>query len=442
MKKTLLLFLFLVSLAQAETTAFVNVNVISMLDETVLRNQTVIVEDRRIASIGPVSTLPVPEGSRLVDGTDRYLMPGLFEMHAHIPPTTSASLDRVLALFALNGVTTVRGMLGHSSHLALREAIESRAVFGPRLVTSGPSLNGNSVSGPGDARSKVLEQKAAGYDFIKLHPGLSLPEFDAIADAANSVDMPFAGHVSVSVGLRRALAAGMATIDHLDGYFVAAITDDAERSGGFGGFFDVLLGEYVDADVLDELAAETAESETWNVPTQLLFENVVSAESPQALSQRPEMRFMPSSIVGNWIDAKQQFLSSDYDAEASRRSIALRRQLIRALHDAGAKLLLGSDAPQVFNVPGFSLHRELGILVESGLTPFDALRSGTVNAADYLGLEAGRVVPGYRADLLLVDDDPLADIGNAQRIHGVMLNGMWVSSADRLERLDAFRRDD
>lgn len=440
MKKALLFMLCLMPTAQAETTAFVNVNVVSMLDESVVRNQTVIVEERRIAAIGPVNTLPVPEGSQLVDGTDRYLLPGLAEMHAHIPPSTSPSLDRVLALFALNGVTTVRGMLGHPSHLALRESIESRAVFGPRLITSGPSLNGNSVSGPGDATNKVLEQKAAGYDFIKLHPGLSLAEFEAIADTANDIGMPFAGHVSVTVGVRRALADRMATIDHLDGYFVAAITEDAERSGGFGGFFDVLLGEYVDPNKLAALAAETAESATWNVPTQLLFENVVSEQSPEDLSSRPEMRFMPSSTVRNWMTAKQQFLADDYDANAARRSIELRRQLIKALHDAGAKLLLGSDAPQIFNVPGFSLHRELELLVESGLTPFEALRTGTVNAADYLGVKAGRIQPGYRADLLLLDDDPLADIRNTQRIHGVMLNGAWISSVDRSKRLETFRR--
>lgn len=439
MRRVLLFMLCLVPLAQAETTAFVNVNVVTMDDDSVLRNQTVIVEDRRIASIGSVNTLPVPEGSRLVDGTDRYLMPGLAEMHAHVPPSGSALLDRVLALFALNGVTTVRGMLGHPSHLPLREAIDSGAVLGPRLITSGPSLNGNSVSGPGDARDKVLQQKAAGYDFIKLHPGLSLAEFEAIAGTANDIGMPFAGHVSVTVGLRRALADGMATIDHLDGYFVAAITEDAERSGGFGGFFDVLLGEYVDPDKLVELAAETAESGTWNVPTQLLFENVVSTESAEALGGRPEMRFMPASSVQNWITAKQQFLADGYDADASRRSIQLRRQLIKALHDAGARLLLGSDAPQIFNVPGFSVHRELGLLVESGLTPFEALQTGTVNAAEYLGIESGRIEPGYRADLVLLDDDPLADIANTQRIHGVMLDGLWISSADRSARLEALR---
>ena len=158
MKKLLLLASLALPVAHADTTAFVNVNVVPMSEESVVTNQTVIVVGDRIESIGDVDEVPVPEGSVLVDGTDRYLMPGLAEMHAHIPPASSGSLERLLALFALNGVTTVRGMLGHPSHIALREDIESGEVFGPRLFTSGPSLNGNSVSGPANARQQVLEQ--------------------------------------------------------------------------------------------------------------------------------------------------------------------------------------------------------------------------------------------------------------------------------------------
>ena len=442
MKKCLLFVVLAVSAAQAEKTAFVNVNVIPMDRETVISNQTVIVEDKQIESIGHVDSVPVPEGSRLVDGTDRFLMPGLAEMHAHIPPASSASLDRVLSLFALNGVTTVRGMLGHPSHIDLRESLETGSTFGPKLITSGPSLNGNSVSGADDARRKVHRQKSAGYDFLKLHPGLSLAEFDAIAEAAEATQLRFAGHVSVAVGVRHALASGMATIDHLDGYFVASLTDEAGQSGGLGGFFDVLLANYVDPAVLSDLASATAASGTWNVPTQTLFENVVSAESAEDLGSRPEMRFMPAGTVGNWVASKQQVLSDDYDPLLAQRSIELRRDLIRSLHDAGAPLLLGSDAPQVFNVPGFSLHRELEVLVASGLSPFEALQTGTTNVADFLGLKSGRIVPGYRADLVLVDDNPLADIANTRRIHGVMLNGRWLTSVEREERLDVLRRKD
>ncbi len=441
MKRLLLLVLLAMPTVHAGTTAFVNVNVVPMTDETVIADQTVIVSGERIETIGDVDAVPIPEGSVLVDGTNRYLVPGLAEMHAHIPPASSGSLDRVLALFVLNGVTTVRGMLGHPTHLVLREEIEKGETFGPQLITSGPSLNGNSVSGAADARRQVREQKAAGYDFLKLHPGLSLDEFDAIAEAAAELEIPFAGHVSVAVGVRHALASGMSSIDHLDGYFVASLNADAGQSGGFGGFFDVLLADYVDPAKLEEVARATASTETWNVPTELLFENVVSAESAVELGSRPEMRYMPAATVNNWMNRKREVLEGDYESEVAARSIALRRQLIKALHSSGAKLLLGSDAPQIFNVPGFSIHRELEILVASGLTPFEALQTGTTNAADFLGGRFGRVETGYRADLVLLDDNPLEDIANTRRVHGVVLNGRWISSTEREERLESFRRN-
>ena len=205
------LLLLLAFGAQAETIAFVNVNVVPMTDDSVLLAQTVLVEGDVIRQVGPVDSTPVPEGTTIIDGTDRYLLPGLAEMHAHIAPAGSPSFQRTMDLFVVNGVTTVRGMLGHPSHLALREQLLDGAAFGPRLITSGPSLNGNSVSGAADGDAKVHAQADAGYDFLKLHPGLSRAEFDAIATAAAEREMPFGGHVSVAAGLERSLQAGMAT---------------------------------------------------------------------------------------------------------------------------------------------------------------------------------------------------------------------------------------
>ena len=205
--------LLTVEVASAASTAFLNVNVISMTEDRVVEAQTVIVEDGVITVIGDVDGIPVPKDAVVVDGTDRYLMPGLAEMHAHVAEVGSQDLDRDFTLFIANGVTTVRGMLGRPSHLELRQQILDGEQFGPRLITSGPSLNGNSVSSPADGVRKVLAQHAAGYDFIKIHPGLSASEFTAIASAANELGMPFSGHVPVSVGVTGALDAGMATID-------------------------------------------------------------------------------------------------------------------------------------------------------------------------------------------------------------------------------------
>jgi cytosine/adenosine deaminase-related metal-dependent hydrolase len=165
----------------AEPVAFINVNVVPMSTETVIEQQTVVIEDGIVVSIGPVDDIPIPEAAKVIDGTDRFLMPGLAEMHAHVPGAGTPALERYFDLYVANGVTTIRGMLGQAPHLALRERLQNGQQFGPRLITSGPSLNGRSVAGVAQARQLVREQKDSGYDFIKIHPGLSSDEFDAIA---------------------------------------------------------------------------------------------------------------------------------------------------------------------------------------------------------------------------------------------------------------------
>ena len=445
MKRILLTIasLLAIDVVLAASTAFVNVNVITMDGETVLDGQTVIVEAGLIAAIGDVDSTPVPEAAAVVDGTDRFLMPGLAEMHAHVPATSSAELGRVLTLFAANGVTTMRGMLGQPSHLALRQQLLDGEIFGPRLITSGPSMNGNSVSGATDAERKVRAQHAAGYDFIKIHPGLSSSEFAAIAATANELQIPFAGHVPVAVGVDGALAAGLATIDHLDGYLVALLPADTDPSGGYGGFFDVLLADQLIEERITAIAARTAAADTWNVPTEALFEHRVAEVSVTELRNRPEMQYMPAATVERWAQAKErQEQERGFSPEVAARAIEIRRRLIFELHRAGAGLLLGSDAPQVFNVPGYSLHNELEFLVAAGLTPYEALHTGTAAVAAFLGTNAGSVAPGRDADLVLLDDNPLEDIRNTQRIHGVMLRGDWFPAGELERRLAPYRQQD
>ena len=442
----LLLIIFFAGAANAvlaTPTAFINVNVVSMTEDSVVAGQTVIIEHGLIALIGPVDTTPVPKDCDIVDGTDRFLMPGLAEMHAHIPDADSAELDRVLTLFAANGVTTIRGMLGRPSHLQLRQQLLDGDVFGPQLITSGPPMNGNSVSGATDGARQVRAQHEAGYDFIKIHPGLNSMEFFAIANAANELGMPFAGHVPVAVGVDKALGAGMATIDHLDGYLAALMPVDSDASGGYGGFLDVLLADQLVEERIAEIATRTAASSTWNVPTESLFEHRVSEMSVTELSNRSEMRYMPDETVRRWAQTKErQESEAGFNSELAARAIELRRNLIMALHEAGAGLLLGSDAPQVFNVPGYSLHHELHFMVESGLTPFEAIATGTTAVAEFLGTNAGSIEIGRTADLVLLDADPLADISNTRRVHGVMLRGAWHSSRDLESRLSGYLSQD
>ena len=300
----LLAGLLAASVVSAQTTAFVNVNVVPMTSETVIGQQTVVVNNGVIAALGSVDETPIPKGAKVIDGTDRFLMPGLAEMHAHVPAASSDDLDRNFSLYVANGVTTIRGMLGQPSHIDLRERLNNGTVFGPRLVTSGPSFNGRSVAGANQAREMVRDQHRSGYDFVKIHPGLTAEEFEAVAETANELGMPCAGHVPVAVGVARALQLGMATIDHLDGYFAALLPVGSDGFGGYGGFFDVMLAAELDAERIPEIARATAEAGTWNVPTEVLVEVRINATPIAELRSQPGMRYMPKDTVERWAASK------------------------------------------------------------------------------------------------------------------------------------------
>ncbi|HEX6324626.1 MAG TPA: amidohydrolase family protein [Vicinamibacterales bacterium] len=412
-------------------TAFTNVSVVPMDRAAVMSGMTVLVQGGRITAV--TAGLKPPAQSTVIDGTGKFLMPALAEMHAHVPGGNAPdeAVERVLMLYAANGLGTIRGMLGHPRHLDLRERLKTGAILGPELVTSGPSFNGQSAPTPDAAIEMVRAQKRAGYDFLKIHPGLSRATFDALVGAAAESGITFSGHVPADVGLARALEAGYRTIDHLDGFVEALATSQAPSD-----FFGVNLAKSADESKLADLVARTKAAGTWMVPTQNLMENVVGEITAGALKARPEMRYesTPAPVIEKWVELKRQ-LSEKYSAEERRHFLALRRRIILALHKAGVPFLLGVDAPQMWNVPGFSTHRELQSLVAAGLTPYQALQTGTVNVARFLGREAsaGTIAAGKAADLLLVDANPLADISNTTRITGVMIDGRYFTQEELLK---------
>ncbi len=419
----------LVSLQNREL-VFQNVNVIPMDQERVLTNQSVTIRNGKIAAITNAGKTKPTQGALVVDARGKYLIPGLAEMHAHVPPVDDMEpMKEVLTLFLANGITTIRGMLGHSLHLTLRDQIRSGQVLGPHFYTTGPSFNGLTVKSPEEGAQRVRNQKAAGYDYLKLHPGLTLRNFNAVAATAKEVGIPFVGHVSSGVGVWRAIEAGYSSIDHMDGFIEGLIPPNQLPEESETGLFAMFVSDKADRSQIPKLMHGLKENNIWVVPTQALAERWFSPIAPEILNQAPEMKYMNQQTRESWVKTKQNLQANkSYDKEEIKKYIQFRRELIKACYDSGVGLLLGSDGPQIFNVPGFSVHHELKYLVEAGLTPYQALRTGTVNVAEYLNQSAstGTIAAGKQADLVLLNGNPLQDISQTTRIEGVLLGDQWM----------------
>jgi hypothetical protein len=239
---------------------FVNVSVIQMNDESILAEQTVIVKDGRIWKMGPSKKLKAPKKAQIIDGKGKFLVPGLTEMHAHIPTPDGpddSQVRRTLFLYLSQGVTTIRGMLGDPYHLALKKQVALGSMLGPRIFTSSPSLNGNSIKTPEEARQKVSQYQKDGYDFLKIHPGVLRPVFDEVVKTGREVGIGFSGHVPVAVGISHALVSKYGTIDHIDGYLDGLVSDSLRQAMPDPGFFGYNYVPYADAKGIAALAQRT-----------------------------------------------------------------------------------------------------------------------------------------------------------------------------------------
>lgn len=407
------------------TTVFVNVSVIPMDEERILEGHTVVVRNDRIEEVGPASEVMVPDGARVVDGEGRFLAPGLAEMHGHVPsPNAPAQFtDDVLFLYVANGITTVRGMLGAPGQLELRERARRGEMVSPMLYLAGPSFNGQSVTSPEQAERMVREQAEAGWDLLKIHPGITRQNYDAIARTAREVGIRFGGHVPQDVGLVHAIEMGQETFDHIDGYI-------EHLNGAMGP---------VDPAELEDIVRRTREANAWIVPTMALWEVLLGTLTLEELQRYPELRYMPADQVEQWASIQRQRLSSpQFNATTAQRVIDNRMLILRALHEGGVGILMGTDAPQQFSVPGFSLHRELERMSDAGMSPFEILKSGTRNVGNYFAEEDrfGTIASGQRADLILLEGNPLEDSANLATIAGVMWRGNWLPRADLDARLE------
>jgi imidazolonepropionase-like amidohydrolase len=421
--------------ASPPAVALVGVNVVPMDRERVLADHTLIVRDGRIAELGPAGQVNPPRDAQVVQAQGKFVIPGLAEMHGHLVGDNAALNERILLLNVLHGVTTMRIMQGHPSHLALREKTQRRELLGPRMYVAAPQLSGNSAPNPQVGAEQVTQAKQSGFDLLKIQEGLSRPTFDAIAQTADRLGIRFAGHVPADVGLQHALATRFWSIDHLDGYMEALVEPGASVPNNVGVFGAALVDQLDEARIV-ELVRATKAAGTAVVPTETVAWNLVTPEPIEKLFARPEFKYVPPSMVEGWRKQKQSRASQLSQAQLDRY-VAVRRKLIKALYDGGVAVLLGSDAPQVLNVPGVAIVDELELMVKAGLTPYQALATGTADVAAHLGTanDAGTIAKGRRADLLIVDADPLRDIRNVRRSFGVFVGGRWLPRAEIDRRL-------
>lgn len=424
------------------TLAIENVAVLPMEREVVLADQTVLVRDGRIVALGPASALAVPADARRIDGRGRYLMPGLADMHVHVWD------ENDLYLFVANGVTTVRNMFGAPLHLDWRARIERGELVGPRLYTAGPIIDGAPAVWPGstelvdpdEAAGVVAAQKAAGYDFLKPYARLTRECYEALVIAGEEQGLPLMGHVPEALTIADVLEAHQHTIEHMGGWAEAAQRPDSPyRSVDFT--TEALAWQEVDAERLASVAAAVRAAGTWNCPTLVVLQKWQQGDEARALLARPEMRYVSPFLRAAWApDSPSNYLARLPAATtaAARRSVPAMQRAVRALRDAGGGILLGTDMGNPCVVAGFAVHEELVNLVAAGLTPFEALRAGTADAARCMGAEEdwGTLAPGRRADLILLEANPLDDVRNAARRVGVVLHGRWFPAEELTAELE------
>jgi imidazolonepropionase-like amidohydrolase len=445
----------------AGSLVFVGVDVVTMAEpDEILADQIVIIVDDIIADIYPNDGKVPGSGVEVVDAKGMYMIPGLGDMHAHFGPGGATELR----VFVAYGVTLLRVMWGGEEILSLRDQVDEKALLGPRIITAGSIIDGvahegllstgpqlKEVTTVEQARRLVAEEKAAGYDFIKIYSDLSPVVFDAISQAAKESGMPFAGHVPRDVPIEYAIRSGMATMEHGIGFAKTTVRDDIDLGQGQTSAERIRLGraiadgetslnEIFDQTKMREIANMAAESGVWSVPTLVVFQQMVlTHDEMKSQLAREEMQYSAPEIRQYWsrVSDNRGPLVSEEDVAMAMELFPALLERVRILNEAGAGILAGTDTVNPFVFPGISLHEELELLVRAGMTPYQSLQTATSNVAKFLGEtgKIGSVVAGSRADLVLLSANPLDDIRNTRTIVGVVRNGEWFDSVERQEML-------
>jgi len=437
--------------------AITHIAVIDTSNGAVQPDSTVIIAQTRLAALGISGKVRIPKNAEIIDGSGKFLIPGLWDMHVH----TSQLGQDLLPMFIANGVTGVRDM--HSSWSAFEQirAWNGGAQAWPRIVASGPGIDGPGspkhgvliVRNAAEARESVMLLKQRGAAFVKIYEMLSRESYDAIASQAAKEGLPFVGHLPLSVTIAEVLTAGQRSIEHCFSLLAACspepeiakqaaaigLAPPPERMSFWRARSERVIARY-SSEHAKSLGAARAKNGVWIDPT-LTVDRMQASLDDAVFLGRLDVKYMPQAVQARW-KVPDGVLSRYFFWRESRRGrvqFAKELEALRIVYRAGARILPGTDTPVRFCLPGFGLHDELALLVQAGLTPTEALRAATRDAAEALNLahEYGTVTAGKAADLVVLDANPLQDIHNLKAIYGVVLRGNFIPRG----RLDTMLAD-
>jgi len=414
---------------QQKALVFTHVTVIDATGAPAKPDMTVVVRGDRIEALGRTGKLTVPRNARVVDATGKFLIPGLWDMHAH--PNLG---KRYLALFTANGVTGLRVMYGQRAYHEWRKEISAGKLIGPRMVIGSPAVGFGpddllAVSSEDEGRQFVRKVKKEGADFVKVKNYILRDAYFAIADEARKQGIPFAGHVSHWVSTAEASDAGQQSIEHLNSILRGCSRrEEQTRAKGMEGRRpgQKPLTETYSEQKAAELFARFVKNGTWVCPTVLVGSHGWFWDE-EDLANEPRLKYMPLSYRDRWnskVDVRTAKSTAQGRADFVKRIQKL-LEVVGTMRRAGVGLLAGTDTPIPYCLPGFGLHDELALLVRAGLSPMEALQTATYNPAKFFGKlhSMGTIEQGKIADLVLLEANPLQDISNTQKIAAVVFGG-------------------
>ena len=447
--------------AQTPALVITHVTVIDMVRPRPRADMTVIVRGNRISSITKSGRVRIPKNAQVIDGRGKFLIPGLWDMHVHA--LRNERFNFFFPLFIANGITGIRDMgttaEGFAALPQLRKQIANGERIGPRIFAAGRILDGprpvvpeNSIpfNTPAEARKIVRSLKKGGADFIKVYDGVPRESYFAISDEARRLNLAVVGHVPTAITAFEASDAGQKDFEHLGNILrscsILTAMELDERTAAqwnISGIPDgpagipariskrtqIELDSYSNQKCL-LLFARLKKNGTWQVPT-LVTKHAQTFVDSLRQAEDPRRKYIPPAMLESWRPENNflfKYRTPEF-IEIRKRLYEKEVELVRAMHRAGVSFMAGSDIPAPYMYPGFSLHDELGLLVEAGLTPFEALLAATRKPAEFMNLsrDLGTVQTGKLADLILLDANPLEKISNTKQIRAVIFDGRYLS---------------